>query len=454
VTFDLSLAVLAAVGLVLVSAWYNLLLLGRERQRHMTLRHIWQVIEDPGIDATACAQQLCQRVRVALESSYCSLWILGPSSGIFRPVAHDGAPEADGASHPRISSLDRRDSGSAARATIPGEVPSEIVSRAWSTGAYQEWSSGGQRWVVQPVSPHQDGGGALVVRLGRVRPAEREMLQLAAVPAATLALRLGHDRELYRTRRELDDMRADLLEESKLAAVGRLAAGVAHELNTPLGAVLTMVGSMSRIVKDDDVSRRLAIVREGVEKCKSIIEKLLVFSRGPLDGADGLTFSRFVRTPTEVNRIVRESLELLSEPLAEAGIRVVQDLGALPPIRANATQWGQVITNLIANARDAFRDHAVADPTITVRTSADDRTITLEVSDNGPGIPANVVGRIFDPFFTTKDIGKGTGLGLAIVREIVKKHDGTIEVSSRDGQGATFTIRVPAGAAARVPSGA
>jgi len=250
-------------------------------------------------------------------------------------------------------------------------------------------------------------------------------------------------------------MRAEMIEESKLAAVGRLAAGVAHELNTPLGAVLTMVGSLTRTIQEKDVLRRLEIMREGVDKCKSIIEKLLVFSRGPVENEDGLTFSRFVRAPMEMNRIVREAVDLLEEQMREDGVKVVTDLGNIPPIRANSTQWGQVLTNLIANARDAMKAAGTENPTITVRTSAEGKHLVVTVSDNGPGIPQNLVGRIFDPFFTTKDIGKGTGLGLAIVREIVKKHDGNIDLQTSEGAGATFVIKVPAGAVAqRVAAGA
>ena len=432
-----------AAALALAAAWTQFFRHARQRERWSRLQYTWESADTGQEEPPAQAQSFCRRLRETVGAPYCSLWVHGPHSGMFRPVAHDGAP------------LERRDAASVpsppAKATIPGEVPSEIVSRAWTTGDFQEWSSGGLRWVVQPVSPRQDGGGALVIRLGDDRRTDAELLRLAAVPAAVIALRLGHDRELSRTRRELDDIRAEMIEESKLAAVGRLAAGVAHELNTPLGAVLTMVGSLSRNTRDPDTARRLGIIREGVEKCKSIIEKLLVFSRGPVETEDGLTFSRFVRAPMELNRVIREAADLLSESLAEDGVKVVTELGDIPPIRANSTQWGQVLTNLFANARDAFRGHPVDGPTITVRTLVDGNQILLEVHDNGPGIPPPVVGRIFDPFFTTKDIGKGTGLGLAIVREIVKKHDGTVDVLTKEGEGTTFRIRVPAGALSRAP---
>lgn len=435
--------VLVAAGLALAAAWTQFFRHARQRERWDRLQYTWTVTEEAEEDPGAQARALCRRVRETLAAPYCSLWAHGSQSGVFRPVAHDGEPaqRQEGSSSPSPP----------AKATIPGEVPSEIVSRAWTTGDFQEWSSGGMRWVVQPVSPRQDGGGALVVRLGEERQVDTALLRLAAIPAAVIALRMGHEREISRTRRELDDIRAEMIEESKLAAVGRLAAGVAHELNTPLGAVLTMVGSLSRNTRDPDVGRRLGIIREGVEKCKSIIEKLLVFSRGPIETEDGLTFSRFVRAPMELNRVIREAAELLSESLVEDGIKVVTELGDIPPIRANATQWGQVLTNLFANARDAFRSNPVAQPVITVRTLVDGKSILLEVHDNGPGIPASVVGRVFDPFFTTKDIGKGTGLGLAIVREIVKKHDGTIDVQSQEGEGTTFRIHVPAGGLQRVP---
>ena len=430
--------VLVAAGLVLVSAWVNFVLLVRARKRWEHLQYLWSTVEVDDVEPPVQAELLCRRIRETVGAPSCSLWGAAPGGGAFRPIAHDG--DAPGLS-----------AGAGAppgRATLPGEVPSEIVSRAWATGDFQEWNSGGQRWVVQPVAPRIEGGGALVIRLGNGPRPSRDLLRVATVPAFITALRLGHNRELSQTRRELDDIRAEMIEESKLAAVGRLAAGVAHELNTPLGAVLTMVGSLSRNAQEPDAQRRLGIIREGVEKCRSIIEKLLVFSRGPVETEDGLTFSRFVRAPMELNRVVREAVELLAEPLGEEGITVELLAGDIPPIRANATQWGQVLANLFANARDAFRSSRVPSPTITVRTLVDGNFIVLEVSDNGPGIPAPVLNRIFDPFFTTKEIGKGTGLGLAIVREIVKKHDGHVDVVTEEGKGTTFRIRVPAGASA------
>lgn len=442
------LLALVAAALSLAAAWTWYFRHAHQHARWNRLAHLWNVIESEDDDASpqAQAQALCRCVRETQQVPYCSLWVHGPQAGLFRPVAHDGEPMVVKGSGISASPP--------AKATLPGEVPSEIVSRAWTTGDFQEWSSGTQRWVVQPVSPRQDGGGAVVIRLGERRSIDADLLRLAAVPAAVVAARLGHMRELSRTRRELDDIRAEMVEESKLAAVGRLAAGVAHELNTPLGAVLTMVGSLSRNARDADTSRRLGIIRDGVEKCKSIIEKLLVFSRGPVETEEGLTFSRFVRAPMELNQAVRESMELLAESLQEEGITVKVELGEIPPIRANSTQWGQVFTNLFANARDAFRSHAVPTPTITARTYVEGGQIVIEVNDNGPGIPPSVVGRIFDPFFTTKDIGKGTGLGLAIVREIVKKHDGSIDVQSKEGEGTTFRIRVPASATVQRTAGA
>lgn len=443
--FESSSVFLVVAGLVLAAAWVMFVLLGRERLRWAAFRRLTSMLDSRDTDPVSQATQFCLRVRDLLDAPYCSLWVLGQASGLFHPVAHNGTPGGDDVS----PDSETRDLGhlraEVRQATIPGEVPSEIVARAWTTGDFQEWTSGGQQWVVQPVAPHQEAGGALVVRLGRKGRFDRELLRLASIPAAVLAMRFGQDRELLRTRRELDDIRHEMVAESKLAAVGRLAAGVAHELNTPLATVLTMVGSLSRKATDADVKRRLELGREALEKCKSIIEKLLIFSRGPVESEEGLTFSRFVRASMELNHIVRGSIDFLAENLANEGITVRSQLGDIPPIRANSTQWGQVLSNLLANARDAFREHPVPEPTIVVKTEVEGNHILLTVSDNGPGIPAEIVSRIFDPFFTTKDIGKGTGLGLAIVREIVKKHDGRIEVQSKPGEGTTFLVRVPAG---------
>ncbi|HXE73905.1 MAG TPA: HAMP domain-containing sensor histidine kinase, partial [Candidatus Nitrosotenuis sp.] len=323
----------------------------------------------------------------------------------------------------------------------------DLLAQAWQNGKPAEAHQGGRWLLALPVWPGHSGGGALLVMWEghrRPGPVERSLLEVASQAAALIAPRFAREGALARAREEIETLQAEVAEESHLAGVGRLAAGVAHELNTPLGAVLTMVSSLQRTQTDQDVSRRLNIIRDAVERCKAIIEKLLVYSRGPVETEHGLTFSRFVRSTVNLNRVVENCVELLREDLGRNNIQVDLDLQPdLPQVRANTTQWSHVFSNLLINARDALKKAQVAEPRIEIKSRANNGRIVFEVSDNGPGIPADIQPKIFQPFFTTKDIGQGTGLGLAIVHEVVRKHQGTVGVRSTPGQGATFTIQVP-----------
>ena len=248
---------------------------------------------------------------------------------------------------------------------------------------------------------------------------------------------------LARAQQELKSLQAEMAEESHLASVGRLAAGVAHELNTPLGAVLTMVSSLQKLETDPNRTKRLRIMREAVEKCRDIIQKLLIYSRDPVETEQGLTFSRFVRTDSDLNSVIRDTAELLTDTLAQDHVKIELDLRDLPPTRINSNQFGQVFSNLMINARDALKGANVKDTEIQIRTRVEFDKICIEVADNGMGISDENRKKIFQPLFTTKEIGRGTGLGLAICSEIVRKHHGNISVGTGPKGGALFLIQVP-----------
>ena len=204
-----------------------------------------------------------------------------------------------------------------------------------------------------------------------------------------------------------------------------------------------MVSSLQRHETDDNRGKRLKIVREAVEKCKSIIEKLLVYSREPVETEQGLTFSRFVRADADLNEVIKGTVDLLQETLSQDQLSVVLDLQDLPPVRINSTQWGHLFNNLLINARDALKAEGVTQPEVEIRTRNEGANLKVEVSDNGPGIPQENRKKVFQPFFTTKDIGRGTGLGLAIASEVVRKHQGNITVGEGPKGGAQFTIVLP-----------
>lgn len=415
---------LSATALALAGAWVALLYLRRREAYHQSILAITRAPLETD-DFAGQAQTLCEACTQETAASGCSLYLQpGEEESGFRRAAQAGRP---------------------AEETGPGVVR-DLLSQAWDTGRSVESHYGGRWLVAFPVWPGHVGGGALLVTWetdrspGRV---ERGLLEFGATVASLLAPRFVREGALARAHEEIQALQVEVAEEAHLAGVGRLAAGVAHELNTPLGAVLTMVGSLSRTTTEPSAARRLQIMRDAVEKCKAIIEKLLVYSRGPIETERGLTFSRFVRSSTDLNRIIESCVELMRENLSEKGIQVQMSLGEIPEFRANSTQWSHVFNNLLVNARDAMLSAGTTDPKITIRTRNDRERIQIEFGDNGPGIAPEVQHHIFEPFFTTKDIGHGTGLGLAIVKEVVRKHQGVIQVKSEGGTGTTFVIQVP-----------
>ena len=426
-----------STGLALGSAWLSY----RHLQRSQRLLNSTQRIQDAIAGSSDFAQRvrsLCSIAQEELKASGCTLY-LQPGKGEtgFRRVAEVGR---------------------SAEETGPGLVR-DLLTQAFKTARLLESQYGGRSLLAMPVrsgvaNPISEsaskfasvpGGAFLIVwdgPLGRTRE-NTSLLETLAFYAGMLAPRFQEDGALAKAHEEIETLQAEMAEESHLASVGRLAAGVAHELNTPLGAVLTMASSLQRNEADPGRARRMQIIREAVEKCKSIIEKLLVYSREPVEAEHGLTFSRFVRSDSNLNQMIENTVELLGETLAADGIKISLKLAELPPLRLNSTQFGHIFNNLIVNARDALKSAKTADPEIEIATSADAGTIRIEISDNGPGIPEDVRKKVFQPFFTTKDIGKGTGLGLAIVSEVVRKHGGNVAVSASAKGGARFVLTLP-----------
>lgn len=343
--------------------------------------------------------------------------------------------------------------GDSAEVTGPGVVR-DLLLQTMNSGNSSEAVQGGRFLLSIPV-PNPLGAALLLFWEDEERPDDvrRSILDLSArffsfvIPGLQSELKVmklaDEVSELKdNARQEIKEIEQEMGEEHHLASVGRLAAGVAHELNTPLGAVLTMVGSLLRKEDDANKHKRLSIVKDAVEKCKDIINKLLVYSRSPLQTEKGLTFSRFVRSDTDLNSVLSGIGEMMSEELHRDSIDLKMELGELPPLRANGSQWSHVFTNLIANARDALKEHQVEDPRITVRTENRGGKIFVLVSDNGPGVPEAHRAKIFEPFFTTKEVGRGTGLGLAICKEIVRKHKGDLLIKDAPGGGALFEITI------------
>ena len=226
-------------------------------------------------------------------------------------------------------------------------------------------------------------------------------------------------------------LNAQLRHADRLATIGMLAAGVAHELNEPLGNILGFA-QLSKKCHGIPVSAKHDIekIETASLQAREIIKKLLVFARQrPLK-----------KTWINLNQVVQDSFYFFSARCAKEGIELVQALSPnLPEIIADPALLNQVLVNLVVNASQSMSGGGK----ITVGTRSCDKNIYLTVEDTGPGISEEILEKIFVPFFTTKDVGQGTGLGLPVVHGIVTSHGGTIDVDSKVGYGTRFEIRLP-----------
>jgi PAS domain S-box-containing protein len=227
-------------------------------------------------------------------------------------------------------------------------------------------------------------------------------------------------------------MEEQMSQTEKLTSLGLLAAGVAHEVNTPLAVISNYIQMLAKQMPDGDPRQSLIekIVKQTF-RASEIVNNLLNFSRtGAAEAAD-----------IDVNRVVEETLSLVSHPLKTSQIQVVKHLGeTLPPVRGSANKLQQVFLNLFLNARDAMPGGGL----LEVRTGAHNGSVEIEVVDTGAGIAREHIHRIFDPFFTTKSNGRGTGLGLSVSYGIIKEHSGKIDVRSTPGKGSSFHLEFPA----------
>jgi len=294
------------------------------------------------------------------------------------------------------------------RALLPEELASEIAARRDDeqiTGIYKQRLQHHGKWLTLNVSitPLVSKSGE---RIGRL---------------------LLFDDVTQRER-----MEEQLTQTEKLTSLGLLAAGVAHEVNTPLAVISNYIQMLAKQMPGDDP--RHAIIEKIVKqtfRASEIVNNLLNFSRtGAAELAD-----------IDVNRVVEETLSLVAHPLKTSHIHVVKQLGEpLPAVRGSANKLQQVFLNLFLNARDAMP----AGGMLEVRTAAHNGSVEIEVADTGPGIPREHIHRIFDPFFTTKASGRGTGLGLSVSYGIIKEHAGKIDVRSTPGKGTSFHVEFPA----------
>jgi signal transduction histidine kinase len=233
--------------------------------------------------------------------------------------------------------------------------------------------------------------------------------------------------------RELAKMQEQLVQAEKLATLGTLAGGVAHEINNPLTAVLTNAQILRMSAGEDDMES-ISLIEEGAKRCQGIVQKLMKYARK--------TAEESPLKDTDLREVVKSTVALLKFQFQQENIMIETELVDTPPVKGISGELEQVFTNLLVNAKDAILA-AKRTGKIVVGIQEAGEAVELRVTDNGIGISKENLKKIFDPFFTTKDVGGGTGLGLSVSFGILKRHGASITAQSEPGKGSVFVIRFP-----------
>jgi signal transduction histidine kinase len=437
----------------------------------------------------------------AMQLEFAALLVCGEETRGARSWSRRaGAPLTETEAGPALEALAR-----AAEASSAEGNPSllcQSIENPDARRAAEQWLTEAKARLVLPLRVHGRAIGSLV--LGAKRSGQafgpddidilRTLAHTTAVAASNaLAVRALEElssgleatvrqrtAELSRAYDELKEAEVQLVQSEKMASLGRLVAGVAHELNNPAsfvhGGLSNLAEYLSRLLVileayeglqatdrekaerlrelseslridyvRQETPRMLRICAEGSERIKKIVDDLRIFARA----------DRGERAPVDVVEGIESTLALLSERLRRAGVEVRREYDEMPPVEAEAGLLNQVWMNLIGNAIDALEGRDQRELRIRLRAGGDGRAaeperpgagwIEVEIADTGHGIEPADVGHIFEPFFTTKPVGRGTGLGLSTAYSAVKSHGGKIVVESTPGSGTTFRVRLPAG---------
>jgi two-component system NtrC family sensor kinase len=271
-------------------------------------------------------------------------------------------------------------------------------------------------------------------------------MQIAIITAGVIAIILTTVfttrlmiRQLVQSETRMKEMDAQLVQSDKLASLGKMAAGVAHEINNPLAVILQKTGWLQDLLDEEEFQKsangeefRASVkkIEEHVERARKVVHNMLGYARRMEPRLEDV----------DVNQTINQTVDILENYARSNNIDIQTDLADNLPITAgDQAQLQQVILNLVNNAIDAIGK----DGTISVKSSREQSKIRVVIADTGPGIPESMQKKIFDPFFTTKSTGKGTGLGLWISYNIIEKMGGNLALQSKEGQGATFTITLP-----------
>ena len=298
------------------------------------------------------------------------------------------------------------------------------------------WLKNNKWLLIINQEPAEQMAGLFAVRNVEITIIVFGFLVIIMTTIFTTRLAVSRLQESEATMRELN---AQLVQSDKLAALGKMAAGVAHEINNPLNVILQRTGWLEDLLAEEDIKESenfeefqtsIQKIEEHVERARKVVHNMLGFVRRMEPRLEDV----------DINDTINQTITILENYARTNNIEIQTDLsGKLPIIASDQAQLQQVFLNLITNAIDAIGK----DGLIEIKSRRLDSRICISIKDDGPGIPAEKHKNVFDPFFTTKEVGKGTGLGLSVIYNIIEKMGGTIHLKSQVGKGTTFTVEVP-----------
>ncbi len=351
-----------------------------------------------------------------------------------------------------------------------------LAGHQWRGEFHNRRKDGSFFWELASISPIRDEAGDIFYFLGvKEDITERKMVEEQLYQTVSSSTQLASSLEMKNFElekaqkkldaayRQLKDAQSQMLQREKMASIGQLAAGVAHEINNPMGFISSNLHSFGKYLEKieayidglEDLLKRdeslwsagqelrkkakieylledcgdlLAESFEGAERVRKIVQNLKTFSH--VDAAQ--------EQLADLNQCLDDTINIAWNEIKYKAT-LTRDFGEIPTILCCPQELNQVFMNILINAAQAIE----AEGEIIVATSADDNWVQVEIKDNGAGIPEEIQARIFEPFFTTKKVGEGAGLGMSISYEIVKKHGGQIEMESKRGNGTTFRILLP-----------
>ena len=406
----------------------------QRRLRHNeTLVSVSQAIGST-LDLTEILRRATREMVQALGGDMGVAWLLAPDRTCFVPLVGYHIPK-DVLGAAAASSLQLTDPVIQALTAARGPIAAvDSQSEAWS-GMPASRMVAHKSMLIQPIFWKEELiGGFSILWLREPHRFIPEELRLAEGIAMQGALAIENSR-LYegvkQQMAELKQTQAQLVQSTKLAAIGELAANIAHEINNPLTTVLGFASFIAeRLPADDPTREELGLIQEEASRARDIVRDLLQFSRQ----------RDFMPEPSDVNTVLEQVVAMVRRQGALQSVVVNEAYSPdLPVVEMDVSRIKQVFLNIINNAVYAMKDGGA----LTIRTGLDGSTVRIAFEDTGPGIPLSIQNRIFDPFFTTKPEVSGTGLGLSVSLGIVQSHAGTIDVQSEPGKGTTFTVTLP-----------